>query len=121
MQAPVLDQEVIASLRELQAEGEPDLIGELVELFVEDMPARIAELRQALRTGDLPAVASAAHSCKGSSSNLGANALAAACDALEKAAKARTAANLAPLLAEVEAAFDQAVRALREEWPEVVR
>lgn len=121
MHAPVLDQDVLASLRELQGEGEPDLVGELVELFIEDTPARIADLRQAVARGDLEATALAAHSCKGSSANLGATALAGACGALEAAARLGTTANLAPLFVAVEDARDQTVRALREEWPEVVR
>ena len=121
MQTPVLDQDVIASLRELQDMGEPDLIGELIELFVEDMPPRITELRGAIAANDLRAIARAAHTCKGSSANLGASALAAACGELEAAAKAQTPAKFAPLLVEIEDAFALTVRALREEWPEAVR
>ncbi len=120
MQAPVLDQDVLASLRELQGEGETDLVGELVELFIEDTPARIAELCQAVARGALEATALAAHSCKGSSANVGANALAAACGALEAAARTGTTASLAPLFVVVEDALGQTIRALREEWPEVV-
>ncbi len=36
----VLDRSVLAALRELQDEGEPDVLGELIELFLADAPPR---------------------------------------------------------------------------------
>jgi HPt (histidine-containing phosphotransfer) domain-containing protein len=71
----ILDGEVIASLRELNEEGGPDLLAELVQLFLEDTPGRIADLCRALDGRDHGALERAAHGLKSSSANLGAIAL----------------------------------------------
>ncbi len=67
-----LDLGVLASLRELQEEGEPDILAELVEMFLEDAPRRLASLREAIQRGDAGEVERTAHTLKGSCGNMGA-------------------------------------------------
>jgi two-component system, sensor histidine kinase and response regulator len=50
--------------------GNPDLLRELAELFLEDSPLRLLEIRKALDSGNLEALQRAAHTLKGSASSL---------------------------------------------------
>ena len=73
--APVLDPSVLAKLRQLTVPGEPDVLGEVLTLFLEEVPPRIARLRNAWASGNIEEMQRAAHSLKGSAGNIGAEAL----------------------------------------------
>ena len=49
---PVLDVHVLRRLRSLQAEGEPDIVAELVGEFLEVAPGRLERMREQLTAGD---------------------------------------------------------------------
>jgi CheY-like chemotaxis protein/HPt (histidine-containing phosphotransfer) domain-containing protein len=66
--------------------GGDELVRELAGLFLEDMPGRLEEARTALGKRDLVGLAGAAHKMKSASAQLGAQALARACEDLESAA-----------------------------------
>jgi signal transduction histidine kinase/DNA-binding response OmpR family regulator len=66
-------------------EGDVELLRELVGLFLEDYPQRVAELRQAIAAGDANTVARLAHALKGAVGNLGAHAAGVAALSLEQA------------------------------------
>lgn len=78
-----VDMAALLSLEAAQVEGEPDLIVELIELYAEDTPRRVAAIRGALARRDWAALRRAAHGLKGSSASLGARRVAALCDELE--------------------------------------
>ena len=80
----VLDSATLETLRGLQEEGEDDLLSELIDLFLQDAPTRVAHLRQAIECEDWPAVASWAHSLRGSCGSLGALRMAEVCARLER-------------------------------------
>lgn len=63
------------------------LAGRLVEIFLSDIPQRIQSLEQALETSDVTGVVRQAHTIKGSSANVGGEALRALALEMEKAAK----------------------------------
>jgi two-component system, sensor histidine kinase and response regulator len=52
--------------------GDQSLLEELIDVFLEDAPKRIAEVRGALAAGDPNAIYRAAHALKGSAGNFGA-------------------------------------------------
>lgn len=81
---PVLDQQSLARLRQLQQPGQPDPVAEIIDLFLQDLPRRMQLISDALSRQDAAALKSAAHSLKGSARNLGAARLAALCAELEK-------------------------------------
>ena len=83
----VLDLEVIDRLRELGGEDQPELVFDLIRLFLTDAHDRLAEMRRALREGDLDAIARIAHTLKGSSGSLGAVQLAEVCREVEELAR----------------------------------
>jgi HPt (histidine-containing phosphotransfer) domain-containing protein len=80
----VVDLGVLLGLEDAQVEGEPDLIVELIDLYAEDTPRRLAALQSAWAAGDLSALRRAAHGLKGSSASLGARRVEFLCDKLEQ-------------------------------------
>jgi HPt (histidine-containing phosphotransfer) domain-containing protein len=79
-----LDHSVLLGLRELQVEGEPDILDELIELFLTDAPPQLAALREAVEAGDARYVERIAHTLKGSSANMGAKRMEPICAELEE-------------------------------------
>ena len=103
----VLDPAVIAGLMELREPGQPDPVAELVELFLRDSRPRLEKMESAIAAQDAAAVASAAHSLKGSASNLGARGLAALSAELEKNGKAGAWNEMKQLLPQIKAEFER--------------
>ena len=79
-----VDISVLTNFEEIQIEGEPDLIVELIELYLEDAPRQMAVMQKALTNIDVLALVRAAHSLRGSSASLGARQMAALCEELEQ-------------------------------------
>lgn len=80
---PPVDPEVIEMLASLQEPGEPDLVVELVTLFLRDTPERLRDLHA--RPLDASQAARVAHAVKGSAGNLGASRLQELASDLEQA------------------------------------
>jgi HPt (histidine-containing phosphotransfer) domain-containing protein len=79
---PALDPAAIAALRDLNS-GDDSFFQDLVQIFLDDSPQRIAEIEQSLVKGDARQLTLAAHSLKGSSANFGAAQLRALSEQLE--------------------------------------
>lgn len=79
-----VDLSVLNSLEGAQVEGEPDIVVELMELYLEDASAKLAAMRGELAEDGGGSVGRLAHSLKGSSANLGARRVAALCEELER-------------------------------------
>jgi HPt (histidine-containing phosphotransfer) domain-containing protein len=80
-----VDLGVLAGLEGLQDEGEPSLVVELIDLYLEEAPRQLASMFEAEASADADALRRAAHSLKGSSASLGAFGAAALCGELEHA------------------------------------
>jgi HPt (histidine-containing phosphotransfer) domain-containing protein len=78
----VLDPAAIAALRDLNPGGD-SFFRDLVQIFLDDSPQRIADIEQSLVKGDARQLTLAAHSLKGSSANFGAGQLRALSEQLE--------------------------------------
>lgn len=108
----VLDPEAIENLRALGDDGDDSFLQEVIEIFTTDTPNRIAELRSAHAAGDQTTFTRAAHSIKGSSSNVGARRLGELALSLEKDSRiALTGLDLR--IPALEAAFEMTRDALR--------
>jgi len=81
----VIDMSVLNGFRELQEEGAPDIVAELIEIFVRDTKLRLAALRKAVAEENLDSIRKETHSLKGSSGNLGMRRMASLCEELEGA------------------------------------
>jgi two-component system chemotaxis response regulator CheY len=109
---PPVDPEVLEMLASLQEPGEPDLVVELVTLFLRDTPERLAELTG--RPVEAATAARVAHAVKGSAGNLGATGLQELAGRLEQAGHRGEAGEaLADLVAAVHAEYARVERHLR--------
>lgn len=112
---PVLDPGTLASLWEMQAAAETDLLSELLQLFRSDAEPLLQSLAQAVAEDDPEGQRRAAHGLKGAAANLGARQLAALCQELEQRGRAGTTEGARELLATVETEYPRVVQALEEE------
>ncbi|MBI5464883.1 MAG: Hpt domain-containing protein, partial [Ignavibacteriales bacterium] len=76
-------------LRELEAETDRAFLAEMIDMYIVDSPRHLNELKQGLLANDERKIVAAAHTLKGSSLNLGANALGEACKELEEVVRQR--------------------------------
>lgn len=102
---PIIDPVAISNLRDLNPGDNGEFLREIVGIYLEDTPKRFDELKKSLAGGDAPTFARAAHTIKGSSSNVGAAALRAVAERLEHTAKNEGLAGVAAMLAECETQF----------------
>jgi len=102
-----IDLSVIDRLRQLNQEGEPDVVREVFLLFLDDAPRRISAIAEAIGRGDADALQRAAHTLKGAAASIGATALQALCLEVELLGKgARPEAATVPAQA-LRAEFDR--------------
>lgn len=104
---PVIDPEAIKSLRELSP-GDDEFLIEIIDIFLDDTPLRIAELESSLSAQDVEVFARAAHSIKGSSANLGALALRGIAEKLEHHTRKVGLADTGGMIAEIKTRFAEA-------------
>jgi HPt (histidine-containing phosphotransfer) domain-containing protein len=100
----VLDAAVLANLRQLTPPGEPDVLAEILTVFLGDVPQRIDHLKTSWRAGNAAAVQRAAHSLKGSSGNVGARVLFEVCREIDDRSKAGD-LGIEPLIAALDREF----------------
>ncbi len=98
-----VDRAVFDKLREILGAALPHAISP----FLEDTPTYLNELEHAVQDGDSEAARARAHALKGSSGNLGANALAELAEQAEQLAIAHQVAQIAPLLPRLRAAYHE--------------
>ncbi|MBX0327395.1 response regulator [Oscillochloris sp. ZM17-4] len=79
----VIDITVLEQIQESLGEGSPEIVIEIIDLFIDDLPRQLAALRQGVAEGAAPTVQRLAHTIKASAATIGALALAADCEALE--------------------------------------
>ena len=96
---PVIDMDVIQSLRELGGDDEPELLAELIGIFLEDAPQRMKDITEGLAHGDLARIERGAHTLKSSSANIGALGLSDLCRRIVECARQQRPQELPPLCA----------------------
>lgn len=103
-----VNHDTLAALREVME----DEFSHLIETYIADSQARLGRLQRALVEADCDAARRAAHSFKGSCSNIGAAELVHLCQAIEQAAAAGSLKGLEHQLVELQAEFHQVQRQL---------
>jgi HPt (histidine-containing phosphotransfer) domain-containing protein len=109
----VLDQAVLEELLSYADDGDPELLLDLIQMFLDDSPSKVAAVEQGLATGDFEKAERAAHSLKGSAGTLGARLVQDVCELLQVSTRRQqleTSRELAPRLA---AEYELADAALR--------
>jgi PAS domain S-box-containing protein len=106
--APTLNANVIASLRELQAETDPSLMSQIFASFISDGAQRIRILKNSIVDHDAEAVRKTAHALKGACNTIGAQRMADIALRLETMGAASTTetAALAALAEQIENEFE---------------
>lgn len=113
--ARVVDREALDGLRSLTSGATHNFLLELIDLFLEDSPDKIARMRNALARTDGGALARAAHALKSSSANLGARRMHALCEIIEERSSQNSWRAATALLATLEEEFARVRRALEAE------
>ncbi len=95
-----------------RVEGDKELLAEMVQVFLDDLPNLLNTMRDALLQGNMAMLERSAHSLKGAAGNLSAKQAADAAMELEKAAKDNDAESAKQSLAGVERVMKIVVPAL---------
>jgi len=67
-----IDQTALDTVRALQRPGAPDLLGRIIDVFVEQTPLGVEAIDEACVSGDLETVRNSAHAIKSSAAYVGA-------------------------------------------------
>ena len=79
-----VDLSVLLDFEQAQGEDEPDLIVELIDLYLGDFPQQLATIKDSVSKADEVSLKRAVHTIKGSSANLGVNSIARLCEEFEQ-------------------------------------
>ena len=108
----IIDQATFAGLLDSLG-GDVGFLSELVEAYLASSPELIGSMRQAVASGEAPALQRAAHSLKTGSASFGALAFAAQCKELEELAKTGALDGAEEKCEALEAAYAQVAAALQ--------
>ena len=111
---PTIDPDAIANLRDLNPGDNGEFLREIIGIYVEDTPKRIADLKACHASGDVATFTRAAHTLKGSSANVGAQALKAIAERLEHISRREGLNAVGPLIADCEAEFARVTAELKK-------
>jgi len=102
---PALDLSVLESRRGPQEGGEPDKLARIVGLFIDDVPLRLQELRQAVERREAQEVEETAHMLKGGCGYMGATHMVEICARIQELGASGELSRAPELLDELEAEF----------------
>jgi HPt (histidine-containing phosphotransfer) domain-containing protein len=110
-----LDAQMLNDLRALKSGGQPDLIGELLDLLLSVAPPLLEKIRLAAAQGNNETLFRSAHSLKGSCASVGAVALAARLKEMEQMGRENHLAGVTEKIVQVETEYARAIHALESE------
>ncbi len=110
---PTIDPEAIANLRDLNPGDGGEFLREIITIYIEDTPKRLADLRTCLASGDVATFTRAAHTVKGSSANVGAVALKAIAERLELISRKEGLGAVGSLITDCETEFGRVAAELK--------
>jgi two-component system sensor histidine kinase/response regulator len=108
----VVDEAVLAELREYQKPGEADFLTELIGVFKDYQIFRLNQMRDGLNAIDGRQVSRAAHALKGASGELGAHRMREICSRLESSTADGSIATALLMVPELEAEAERVNAAL---------
>ncbi len=111
----ILDQEVLAELRDCARPGETAFVSGLIGVFMRDLTTRLIALRAGVSRRDADAVRTSAHALRGASAEIGARRMAALCGRIEDGARTGDPSDLRSLIGEIEAEAESLRAALEVE------
>lgn len=84
---PAIERKALDAIRDLAGHGTPDILDQIIRLYLDSTPELLSKLRLGLKKGHAEVVRTAAHTLKSSSAIVGANRLAELCKRIETAAR----------------------------------
>jgi HPt (histidine-containing phosphotransfer) domain-containing protein len=105
---PVLDQSRLLT----EFGDDPEILGELRDLFLAHLPPLLEEIRSAYAAGDAAVLGKTAHSLKGAGATYGAERLALVCKHLEMMGKGGRLEGADSVIVQLEAELDQLTTAI---------
>ena len=111
MESTIID---LDTLGRLEGWGGPKLVNQMIQLFIENGPMRMDQIRTVLADGDVDQPERGAHSLKSSAANLGAERVRRIADEIEIAASDGEAERVRELLPDLEEAFAEALAELKK-------
>lgn len=115
-----INQDSLDNIRQLQQPGQPDLLGKIIALYLDDSPGLINALRESVSKGDAESVRLTAHRFKSGSANLGAIELAELCRRLEEMGRDNELADASVFINRIETEFREISEELLREAEKVV-
>ena len=112
---PVLDSAPLQELLDMGAEA--SLIQELLLLYQEDVPPRMARLAASFASGDAPGILLEAHQLKGATGNLGLMHFSDLAGRIETLVRQQQLEAAKPLIQALQGAYDEGLEALARAFP----
>ena len=111
----VLDGSRLDHLRSMQDTGQPNLVYEVIDLFVSDAPGHLQALRDALETGDTHLLARTAHRLLSATQNIGAHNMSGLCLEIERLGRQGELGALARVVPNLARELEKVCEALKAE------
>jgi two-component system, sensor histidine kinase and response regulator len=112
----LLDESVLQELRGLATEGEPDMVEQLLRMFVLETPGRIENIRGSVVAGNACGVLQTAHLLKGTCRQLGVTAMAEMCQDLEARGQSDDLEGCEVVIGRIERAFGETKELLQAKY-----
>src|SRR5262249_3576237 len=113
-QPPLIDSDLLAQLRQMQAMGKGDFVRKVFGLYLDQAPITLTRIAEAVNAGSIEQCARAAHALKSMSLNIGATRVAERAAAIERSAKIDGAVASAVVVEEVSVALRDTIRAIEQ-------
>jgi HPt (histidine-containing phosphotransfer) domain-containing protein len=114
-----IDDKVLDALRQLQREGRPDIVPQVIRLFFKGAVDLLRDLDNGAATGDATLLHRASHALKSASANVGAMMLSSRCKELEMRAKSGAVADAVRIVEEIRENYRTVEASLSKRLPEV--
>lgn len=115
----LIDPKALDNIRVLQMDGEPDMLTQIIGLYMKDTPRQLKGLSEAIAENDSASIINVAHTLKSSSANMGAMRLSSLFKELEMGGRADSLENATALLDQVTDEYQQVEMALAAEMESV--
>ena len=102
-----LNESALAAIRKLEQPGGPDLVAQIIGIYLEHAARLLSELKSAAIRHDLISIERCAHTLKSNSAQLGAERFAEVCSALEGMAKTITPESLSDFLVHLDQEYER--------------
>jgi CheY-like chemotaxis protein/HPt (histidine-containing phosphotransfer) domain-containing protein len=109
---PVIDQNALQQIAELDPDNDGEFVNSIIDAFVENAEVLMLELVESVRDGEPQEVARAAHSLKSSSANVGARRFSSLCAAMEKQGRDGNLGAIEEKLEKARTEYETAIREL---------